>query len=99
MSRDGLLPRWLSRVHPRFGTPHRITIIVGVVVAVLAGFIPLEELAEHPSQDRAATSPLVQRSYGQSFGPWTPSMCGPVPERICICPRSSRAGDCNACLR
>ncbi|MER6590748.1 amino acid permease [Micromonospora purpureochromogenes] len=46
MSRDGLLPRWLARVHPRFGTPHRITVIVGVVVAVLAGFIPLEELAE-----------------------------------------------------
>lgn len=46
MSRDGLLPRWLSTVHPRFGTPHRLTIIIGVVVAALAGFIPLEELAE-----------------------------------------------------
>ncbi|MFC7546806.1 amino acid permease [Plantactinospora sp. GCM10030261] len=46
MSRDGLLPRWLSRVHPRFGTPYRITIIVGLLVAALAGFIPLEELAE-----------------------------------------------------
>ncbi|WP_245730196.1 amino acid permease [Micromonospora pallida] len=46
MSRDGLLPRWLSQVHPRYGTPYRITVIVGLVVAVLAGFIPLEELAE-----------------------------------------------------
>ncbi|MEH1128477.1 amino acid permease [Micromonospora sp. CPCC 206061] len=46
MSRDGLLPRWLSRVHPRFGTPHRITAIVGVLVAILAAFVPLEELAE-----------------------------------------------------
>ncbi|GAA4441738.1 amino acid permease [Phytohabitans houttuyneae] len=46
MSRDGLLPRPLSIVHPRFGTPYRITIIVGVVVAVLAGIIPLAELAE-----------------------------------------------------
>ncbi|MEW2382682.1 amino acid permease [Micromonospora sp. NPDC047707] len=46
MSRDGLLPRWLSRVHPRYGTPHRITVIVGLLVAVLAGFVPLEELAE-----------------------------------------------------
>ena len=46
MSRDGLLPLGLSKVHPRFGTPYRITIIVGVVVAALAGFIPLEELAE-----------------------------------------------------
>jgi APA family basic amino acid/polyamine antiporter len=46
MSRDGLLPRTLSRVHPRFGTPYRITIIVGLVVALLAGIIPLTELAE-----------------------------------------------------
>ncbi|MGI9002928.1 MAG: amino acid permease [Pseudonocardia sp.] len=46
MSRDGLLPRGLSTVHPRFGTPYRITIIIGVVVAILAGFIPLTELAE-----------------------------------------------------
>ena len=46
MGRDGLLPRWLSAVHPRFGTPYRITIIVGVVVALLAGLLPLEALAE-----------------------------------------------------
>jgi APA family basic amino acid/polyamine antiporter len=46
MSRDGLLPRPLSKVHPRFGTPYRITAIVGAVVALLAGFIPLAELAE-----------------------------------------------------
>jgi len=46
MSRDHLLPPALSRVHPRFGTPYRITIGVGVVVAVMAAFIPLEALAE-----------------------------------------------------
>lgn len=46
MSRDGLLPRWLSKVHPRWGTPYRITIIVGVLVAVLAALISLDELAE-----------------------------------------------------
>ncbi|RAY11657.1 amino acid permease [Actinomadura craniellae] len=46
MSRDGLLPRGLSAVHPRFGTPYRVTLIMGAVVAVLAGFIPLAELAE-----------------------------------------------------
>ncbi|WP_067801473.1 amino acid permease [Actinomadura formosensis] len=46
MSRDGLMPGWLSAVHPRFGTPYRATVIMGVIVAVLAGFIPLAELAE-----------------------------------------------------
>ncbi|MEV8553921.1 amino acid permease [Streptomyces glaucescens] len=45
MSRDGLLPRFFSRVHPRFRTPHRPTILLGVIIAVLAGFTPLTELA------------------------------------------------------
>ncbi|MFC4586953.1 amino acid permease [Sphaerisporangium corydalis] len=46
MSRDNLLPRGLAAVHPRFGTPYRITIIIGVVTALLAGLIPLSALAE-----------------------------------------------------
>ncbi|MFF0226348.1 amino acid permease [Streptomyces sp. NPDC004629] len=46
MSRDGLLPRFFSRVHPRFRTPHRPTILLGVVIAVVAGFTSLSELAE-----------------------------------------------------
>jgi APA family basic amino acid/polyamine antiporter len=46
MSRDRLLPPSLGAVHPRWGTPYRITIGTGVVVAVLAGFLPLSTLAE-----------------------------------------------------
>ncbi|MGY1809679.1 amino acid permease [Blastococcus sp. SYSU D00669] len=46
MSRDRLLPPGLAQVHPKHGTPYRITLITGVVVAVLAGVIPLSELAE-----------------------------------------------------
>ncbi|MEV4094843.1 amino acid permease [Streptosporangium saharense] len=46
MSRDNLLPRSLAKVHPRYGTPARITIIMGVVVAVLAGLVPLSTIAE-----------------------------------------------------
>jgi APA family basic amino acid/polyamine antiporter len=46
MSRDGLLPSWLAAVHPRFGTPYRSTIIMGLVVALMAGLIPLAALAE-----------------------------------------------------
>lgn len=45
MARDGLLPAKLARVHPRFGTPHRITLITGTVVAVIAGFVDLATLA------------------------------------------------------
>lgn len=46
MSRDHLLPPGLARVHPRFGTPSRITILVAVGAATLAGFVPLSALSE-----------------------------------------------------
>ena len=46
MSRDGLLPEVLSKVHPRFFTPHVITWITGVVVAVCAALFPVGKLAD-----------------------------------------------------
>lgn len=46
MSRDGLLPAWLSKPHPRFRTPHRPTLIAGAVTALVAGFLPIREVAE-----------------------------------------------------
>jgi APA family basic amino acid/polyamine antiporter len=44
MSRDGLLPAWMSRVHPRFGTPHLTTVATGTVVALAAGLTPIDVL-------------------------------------------------------
>jgi APA family basic amino acid/polyamine antiporter len=46
MSRDRLLPRGLAAVHPRYGTPYKITLITGVIVAAIAGFVPLTTLAD-----------------------------------------------------
>jgi APA family basic amino acid/polyamine antiporter len=46
MSRDRLLPSGFSTVSERFGTPIRTTITTGVVVALIATFVPLSELAE-----------------------------------------------------
>ena len=46
MSRNGDLPRWLSAVHRRFGTPHRAVLATGVVVTLLAAFLPLRNLVE-----------------------------------------------------
>jgi APA family basic amino acid/polyamine antiporter len=46
MSRDGLLPAWFARVHPRFRTPHRPTLIAGTLTALVAGFFPIREVAE-----------------------------------------------------
>jgi len=46
MSRDGLLPRFLSQVHRRFRTPHRTTAFTGIVVGVAAGLMRLDTAAE-----------------------------------------------------
>lgn len=46
MSRDGLLPRAICKVHPKYGTPHVITMIVGGAVALMAGFLPVGLVAE-----------------------------------------------------
>ncbi len=46
MSRDRLLGPWLAAVHPRFGTPHRATILTGIAVATLAALIPIGEAAD-----------------------------------------------------
>jgi APA family basic amino acid/polyamine antiporter len=46
MARDRLLPPALARTHPSYGTPYRITLITIVVVAILAGLLPIGELAE-----------------------------------------------------
>ncbi|WP_296717148.1 amino acid permease [Erythrobacter sp.] len=46
MSRDGLLPEVLSRVHPKWHTPHVVTIITGSVVAFAAAFLPVGKLAD-----------------------------------------------------
>ena len=46
MSRDGLLPDVLSKVHPKWKTPYIVTMITGAVVAVGAAFLPVGQLAD-----------------------------------------------------
>jgi basic amino acid/polyamine antiporter, APA family len=46
MGRDGLLPKSVAAVHPRWGTPYRITAAATVFVALLAGLVPLSALAD-----------------------------------------------------
>jgi len=46
MSRDGLLPRWASAIHPKFRTPYISSILVGIFVAIFASVIPIGILGE-----------------------------------------------------
>jgi APA family basic amino acid/polyamine antiporter len=49
MSKDGLLPKMFSNVHPKFHTPWISSLTVGLVVAVFASTIPLDALGEMTS--------------------------------------------------
>jgi APA family basic amino acid/polyamine antiporter len=46
MARDGLLPEVLSSVHPRFKTPHIVTLLTGIAVTLAAAFLPVGKLAD-----------------------------------------------------
>jgi len=46
MSRDGLLPKWASAIHPRFRTPWITTIVFGAFAAIMPAFLPIENLSQ-----------------------------------------------------
>ena len=46
MARDGLLPPWIAKVHPKYRTPHVATILTGVGVGVTAMFTSLDEMVD-----------------------------------------------------
>ncbi|HKV73814.1 MAG TPA: amino acid permease [Gemmatimonadales bacterium] len=46
MSRDGLLPKWIGKVHPKFKTPYIGTILTGIFVAVFAAFANIAEVVD-----------------------------------------------------
>lgn len=46
LARDGLLFKMFADIHPKFGTPYKASIVGGLFLSILAGFIPLKILAE-----------------------------------------------------
>ena len=86
MGRDGLLPRVFTKVNPRTQTPTTNTIIVTVVISLLAGFVPLGQLAEATSIGTLfafllvnvgvmvlrRSRPDLQRSFRTTLFPITP---------------------------
>jgi APA family basic amino acid/polyamine antiporter len=90
MSRDGLLPPLFARVHPRTGTPVRVILVSGFLIAVVAGFTPIDDVAELVNIGTLAafllvcigvvslryTHPDLPRPFRTPFSPIFPALGG-----------------------
>ena len=86
MSRDGLLPKVFSTVHPRFRTPHISTMVTAVVIAMAAGLTPIGVLSQLVSMGTLLafvlaslgvivlrrTAPEMNRPFRTPWMPWVP---------------------------
>ncbi len=86
MSRDGLLPKVFSQVHPRFLTPHISTLVAGLFVAIPAGIFDIGTLADLSNIGTLfafvlvslgvlvlrKTQPERRRSFRTPLVPWVP---------------------------
>ena len=59
MARDGLLPRVFAVIHPKFRTPWLGTILLGVLIAVTAAFLPISLLGQLVSFGTAVAFSIV----------------------------------------
>ena len=46
MSRDGFLPKAMANIHPKYGTPYFITLVGSVIIAFIAGCVPMLYIVE-----------------------------------------------------
>ncbi len=86
MARDGLLPQWAARVHPRYRTPHVTTILTGVFVAAFSAVTNINEMVELTNIGTLAafilvaigivvlrrTEPNRKRHFRTPWVPWIP---------------------------
>ena len=86
MGRDGLLPKAIGTTHPRWGTPHRMTIAGAILIAVLAAFVPISALADMVSIGAlsamiivAVAVPLLRRRRPDLKRPFTVPFSPVVP--------------------
>ncbi len=46
MSRDGMVPARVCKIHKRYHTPYIVTVMGGIFVSIIAGFVPIGIIAE-----------------------------------------------------
>ena len=86
MSQDGLLPKCLTKIHPKFGTPVITTILIGIVAVIISGLFPVDMLGQLVSLAVLVvfsimcfgvlvlryTEPSVHRPFKVPFMPYVP---------------------------
>lgn len=86
MARDGLLPPWCAKVHPKYRTPHITTIITGLLVAFFSAFANINEVVDLTNIGTLFAFVLVcigilvlrvrepgrHRPFKSPFFPWVP---------------------------
>jgi len=89
MARDGLLPDFFSEIHKTFRTPAKVTLVVGILTALLAGFVSLDVIAELVNIGTLAAFIIVaigilvlrkvdphrERPFRCPCMPWLPVLC------------------------
>lgn len=89
MSRDGLLPGMFRQLHPLYRTPVKATFLVGAATALIAGFLPLQTIAELVNIGTLAafiivsvgiivlrrTRPEIERPFRCPLVPLIPALC------------------------
>ncbi|WP_091120922.1 amino acid permease [Nocardioides terrae] len=92
MSRDALIPHGFGRTNPRTGTPVRISVVVGLAVAVVAGLTPIAKLEEMVNIGTLTaftlvsiavpvlrrTRPDLERAFKVPLSPWLPILAAVI---------------------
>ncbi len=86
MSRDGLIPAFIARVHPRFRTPHLSILVTSALISTGAGILPISVASEMTSIGTLCAfvavcgcvislrkiHPELERGFKVPFAPWVP---------------------------
>ena len=89
MARDGLLPPRLAAVHPRYRTPHVVTLVTGVAASIAAAVLPVGKLADYSNSGTLFAFP-DGRDLGDGAAACRSQPASAVPHAVAVGDRPAR---------